>query len=136
VVFVREGHLFRADLADGRLRRLTGGFRNERAPRFLPDGRLVCAWSEGKSHGIDVLDTDGGGRRTLLEGGVVYRTLAPSPDGRFLAATFSHDLAFRPLRALLPRQTEELRLLGVDGRELATLEGSLWHTSHSPDWGP
>jgi Tol biopolymer transport system component len=135
VAFVREGHLFRVDLADGRTRRLTGGFRNERSPRFLPDGRLVCAWTEGKRHGIDVLDADGGGRDTLVEGVVVYRTLAPSPDGRFLAATFSHDLALRPLRAFLPRQTEEVRLLGIDGHEWATLEGSPWYTSHSPDWG-
>jgi Tol biopolymer transport system component len=135
VVFVRGGHLFRVDLADGQTRRLTGGFRNERSPRFLPDGRLACAWSEGKRHGIDAFDPSGGSRQTLFEGGTVYRTLAPSPDGRFLAATFSHDFAFNPLRALLPRQTEEVRLLGLDGRELATLEGSAWHTCHSPDWG-
>lgn len=134
VAFVREGHLFRVDLADGQTRRLTGGFRNERSPRFLPDGRLVCAWSEGKLHGIDLLD-EAGGRQTLVEGPAVYRTLAPSPDGRFLVATFNHDATLRPLRAFLPRQTEEIRLLGVDGRELATLESSLWHTSHSPDWG-
>jgi Tol biopolymer transport system component len=134
VVFVRDGHLFRVDLADGRTRRLTGGFRNERSPRFLPDGRLVCAWSEGKRHGIDVLDADGG-RRTLVEGSAVFRTLAPSPDGRFLAVTFSHDASLRPLRTFLPRQTEEIRLLGIEGGERATLESSLWHTSHSPDWG-
>jgi len=135
VVFVREGHLFRVDLADGRSRRLTGGFRNERSPRFLPDGHLVCAWSEGKRHGIDVLDADGG-RQTLVEGSIVYRTLAPSPDGRFLAVTFNHDNRLHPLRTFLPWQTEEVRLVGMDGRELATLESSLWHTSHSPDWGP
>ena len=134
VVFVREGHLFRVDLADGRTRRLTGGFRNQRSPRFLPDGRLVCAWSEGKRHGIDVLDADGG-RQTIVEGPVVYRTLAPSPEGSFLAVTFSHDHTLRPLRAFLPRQTEEVRLVGIEGRELATLESSVWHTSHSPDWG-
>jgi len=82
-----------------------------------------------------------------IQGGLMFGSCAPgcrvtldnteilvSPDGRFVAATFSHDLAFRPLRALLPRQTEELRLLGLDGRELATLESSLWHTNHSPDW--
>jgi Tol biopolymer transport system component len=134
VVFVRDRHLFRVDLADGRTRRLTGGFRSERSPRFLSDGRLVCAWSEGKSHGVDVLDADGG-RRTLVEGTAVYRTLAPSPDGTFLAATFSHDATLRLLRAFLPHQTEEIRLLGTEGGEAVTLEGSLWHTSHSPDWG-
>jgi Tol biopolymer transport system component len=136
VVFVREAHLFRVGLADGQVRRLTGGFRNERSPRFLPDGRIVCAWSEGKSHGIDVLDGGGEVRETILEGTVVYRTVSPSPDGRFLAATFSHDLAFRPLRALLLHRREEVHLLGIGGRSLGTLESSLLHASHSPDWGP
>jgi Tol biopolymer transport system component len=136
VVFVRDAHLFRVGLADGAVTRLTGGFRNERSPRFLPDGRIICAWTEGKSHGIDLLDPTGEGRETVLEGSVVYRTVSPSPDGRFLAATFSHDLAFRPLRALLLRRREEVHLLGMDGRLLGTLESSLLHASHSPDWGP
>jgi Tol biopolymer transport system component len=135
VVFVREDHLLRVGLADGRTQRLTGGFRKERSPRFLAAGRIVCLWSEGKRHGLDVLDADGKNRQTLAEGSVFYRTLATSPDGRFLAATYTYDLAFRPLRALWPRQTEEVHLLGADGRELATLEGSWRHASHSPDWG-
>ncbi len=59
VVFTREQHLLRVDLADGRVRRLTGGFKRERSPRFLPDGRIVCAWSEGRRHGIDALDPEG-----------------------------------------------------------------------------
>ena len=62
VVFVREEHLMRVDLADGRVRRLTGGFKRERSPRFLPSGRIVCAWSEGKRHGIDAIDAEGKGR--------------------------------------------------------------------------
>jgi Tol biopolymer transport system component len=136
VVFVRDGHLFRVGLADGQVTRVTGGFRNERSPRFRPDGRIVCAWTEGKRHGIDVLGVNGEGRQTLFEGSVVYRTVCPSPDGRFLAATFSHDLAFQPLRALLLHRREEVHLLGADGRLLGTLESSLLHASHSPDWGP
>jgi Tol biopolymer transport system component len=136
VVFVRDSHLFRVGLADGQVTRLTGGFRNERSPRFLPDGRIVCAWTEEKSHGIDILDVGREARETILEGTVVYRTVSPSPDGRFLAATFSHDMAFRPLRALLLQRQEEIHLLGVDGRSLGTLESSLLHANRSPDWGP
>jgi Tol biopolymer transport system component len=135
VVFVREGHLMRVDLADGRVRRLTGGFKLERSPRILPSGRIVCAWSEGKRHGIDVIDAEGKAREPLVEGGAFYRTLAPSPDGRFLAATLTWDAGLRPLAALLGTQKEEVRLLDAAGREVARLEGSRRHANHSPDWG-
>ncbi len=135
VVFVREEHLMRVDLADGRVRRLTGGFKRERSPRFLPSGRIVCAWSEGKRHGLDVIDAEGKGRETLAEGGAFYRTLAPSPDGRFLAATLTWDAGIRPLDALLGSQREEVRLLDAGGREIGRLEASRRHANHSPDWG-
>ena len=105
----------RVDLADGRVRRLTGGFKLERSPRFLPSGRIVCAWSEGKRHGIDVIDAEGTTREPLVEGGAFYRTLAPSPDGRFLAATLTWDAGLRPLAALLGTQKEEVRLLDAGG---------------------
>jgi hypothetical protein len=71
---------------------------------------------------------------TLAEGPVFYRTVAPSPDGRFLAATFTYDLAFRPLEALLSSHGEQVHLLDASGRPLATLEGSWRHADHSPDW--
>ncbi len=135
VAFVREEHLMRVDLSDGRVRRLTGGFKRERSPRFLPSGRIVCAWSEGKRHGLDVIDAEGKGRETLAEGGVLYRTVAPSPDGRFLAATLTWDAGIRPLDALLGSQKEEVRLLDATGRELGRLEASRRHANHSPDWG-
>jgi Tol biopolymer transport system component len=135
VVFVREDHLMRVDLADGRVRRLTGGFKRERSPRFLPDGRLVCAWSEGKRHGIDAIDAEGKGRVTLTEGGVFYRTIAPSPDGRFLVATLTWDAGFHPLDALLGTEKEEVVLLDATGRPVARLEASRRHANHSPDWG-
>jgi Tol biopolymer transport system component len=135
VVFVREEHLMRVDLEDGRVRRLTGGFKRERSPRFLPGGGIVCAWSEGKRHGIDVVDAEGKGRVTLVEGGAFHRTIAPSPDGRFLAATLSWDARFRPLDALLGAQKEEVVLLDASGRTLARLEASRRHANHSPDWG-
>ena len=135
VVFVREDHLWRVSLADGRTVRLTGGFRKSRAPRLLPSGRLVCLWSEGKQHGIDVLDADGKNRETLWQGSIYYRTIAPSPDGRYFAVTFTYDLAFHPADALKRRQTEEVRLLDQRGRPVAILERSGRFINHSPDWG-
>jgi TolB protein len=135
IVFVRAEHLLRVDLADGRVRRLTGGFKRERSPRFLSPGRIVCAWSEGKRHGIDVVDAEGKAREPLAEGGAFYRTLAPSPDGRFLVATLTWDAGLRPLDALLGAPKEEVRLLDAAGREVARLEGSRRHANHSPDWG-
>ena len=135
VVFVREDHLWRVSLADGRTVRLTGGFRKSRAPRFLPSGRLVCLWSEGKQHGIDVLDADGKNRETLWQGSIYYRTIAPSPDGRYFAVTFTYDLAFHPADALKIRQTEEVRLLDQRGQPVAILERSGRFVNHSPDWG-
>jgi Tol biopolymer transport system component len=134
VVFVREDNLWRVSLADGHVLRLTGGFKKSRAPRFLPSGRVVCLWSEGKSHGIDVLDADGRNRETIWQGPVYYRSLAPSPDGRYLAATFTYDLQFHPASALRARQPEEVRLLDAHGRLLGRLESSWRHTNHSPDW--
>jgi Tol biopolymer transport system component len=135
IVFVREEHLLRVDLADGRVRRLTGGFKRERSPRFLSAGRIVCAWSEGKRHGIDAVDAEGKSREPLAEGGAFYRTLAPSPNGRFLAATLTWDAGLRPLDALLGAPKEEVRLLDAAGRDLLRLEGSRRHANHSPDWG-
>ncbi len=135
VVFVREDHLWRVSLEDGRTVRLTGGFRKSRAPRFLPSGRLVCLWSEGKQHGIDVLDADGKNRETLWQGSIYYRTIAPSPDGRYFAVTFTYDLAFHPADALKMRQTEEVRLLDLRGQPAAILERSGRFSNHSPDWG-
>ena len=135
VVCVREHNLYRVELADARSRRLTGGFKRVRSPRFLPSGRLLFLWTEQKLYGIDVIDADGKARETLWQGRVYYRTVAPSPDGRFLVATFTFDLAFHPAQALKLRQTEEVRLLDARGHELAALARAWRHSNHSPDWG-
>jgi len=144
VVFVREDNLFRVDLAaqrpqaqmkDFRSRRLTGTFKKSRAPRLLPSGRLLCLWSEGKSYGIDVLDADGKNRETLTQGSVHYRSVAPSPDGRFLLATFSFDLRFHPAD-ILRRQREELHLLDARGAPIGVVDRSWSAASHSADWRP
>ncbi len=135
VVFVREDRLVRVDLRDGRVARLSGGFKRDRSPRFVSDGRLVCAWSEGKKHGIDTIDLTTRSRTTLTEGGVFYRTIAASPDGRFLVVTRSWDVGLHPLAALFGGQREEVHLLDAAGHERARLEAGRRQSNHSPDWG-
>jgi len=135
VVFVREDSLYRLDRPEGRARRIAGGFRRVRSPRFLPDGRVLFLWVEAKEYGIDTIDLDGKGRETLATGTEYYRTVAPSPDGRYLAATFAFDLAFHPLEALKLQQRDELRLLDRQGTRLAELAGSWRYANHTADWG-
>jgi Tol biopolymer transport system component len=130
VVFVREDGLFRLALADGRTQRLTTGWRRYREPRFLPSGRLLALWTEGKSYGFEAMDADGKNRETLGEGSVFYHSFAPSTDGRYLAATFAFDLAFRPRDAFLKR-VGEVRLLDASGGYVTLLE----RAAHSPVFG-
>jgi Tol biopolymer transport system component len=130
VVFVREDGLFGLALADGRTHRLTVGFRRYHAPRFLPSGRLLALWTEGKSYGFEAMDADGRNRETLGAGSVFYHSFAPSPDGRYLAAAFAFDLAFRPQDAFLKR-AGEVRLLDAAGRYVTLLE----RPAHSPVFG-
>jgi Tol biopolymer transport system component len=134
VVFVREDNLYRVDVAGGRPRRIAGGFRKTRAPRFLADGRLSCLWREEKSFGLDVFDNELKNRQTLWQGPTYYRTVFPSPDGRFFAATYTFDLSFHPLDAFRPRQVEDVRLLDAKGEPLAPLVASLRFSNHSPQW--
>jgi len=136
LVFVREDNLFRLDLGSGQVRRLTGGFRRARQPRFLPSGRLLCLWSEDKRYGIDVLDPDGENRQTLAEGSIRYETVAPSPDGRYLVATDAYDLGFGAFDFLTRRGNAALRLLDERGNLLAPLSDGYRHSSHSAVWGP
>jgi Tol biopolymer transport system component len=134
IVFVREDNLFRMDLSDGATRRITGGFRLMREPRFLPSGRLLALWSQGKQFGLDAMDSDGKNRETLSETSTYYRTFVPSPDGRYLLATYRFDLGFHPIEALKLRQTEEVHLLDVAGRSIAPVVSSWRSTNHSPSW--
>lgn len=134
VVFVREDRLMRVELGDGRVARVSGGFKRDRSPRFVAPGRLVCAWSEGKLHGIDAIDLVAKTRETLTQGGAFYRSVAPSADGRFLAVTRSWDAA-QPAFAVLLGEREEIRLLDARGKERGRLEASRRHANHSPDWG-
>ncbi len=134
LVFVREDNLFRQDSEGGRTRRLTGGFRKTRAPRFRADGRLLCLWAQEKQFGIDVLDADGKNRETLSAGTAYYRNLTPSPDGRYFAATFSFDLRFHPIYALRPRHVEAIHLLDARGNFVAPLVQAFGDSNHSPEW--
>jgi Tol biopolymer transport system component len=136
VVFVREDNLVRLQLADGRQTRLTGGFRKVRHPRFLPSGRLLCVWTAEKQYGLDVMDADGKNRETLSTGSAAYGTLAPSPDARFLLATFEFDLRFHWRDVLKLRATRELRLLDARGAALGVVARSPRHSYHSGQWGP
>jgi len=136
VYAVREDHVFRIALADGRPSRVTSGFRKYRSPRFLRSGRLLALWTQEKQFGLDVMDPDGKNRETLSQGTVLYLSIAPSPDGRYVAASFSYDLEFHPSEALRLRKTPELRLLDAQGRFLGSLARSWSEASHSPDWGP
>ena len=115
----------RVDLADGRVRRLTGGFKRDRSPRFLGAGRLVCAWSEGKRHGIDAIDLARKSARDAHRGRGLLphaRTLArrPLPGG-------DAQLGRRARRrspCSSGAQQEEVRLLDASGRERGRLEAS------------
>lgn len=130
LVYVREERLFHLDLASGTARPLTRGFRAMRCPRFLPDGRLLALWTEDKRFGIDVLGADLGGRETLVQGTDYYRTIAPSPDGRYVAAA----LAFRT-DALRLRQSGRIVLLDARGRRVGTLAAAWRHAYSAPSWG-
>jgi Tol biopolymer transport system component len=134
VVFSSEDGIYRLDLSEARSRRLTTGFMRCRSPRLLADGRVMFLWSLEKQHGADIMDGDGGNRSTLWQGSVFYRSVAPTPTGRYLAATFTYDLGFHPLDAIKPRQTEALWLLDGQGRRLAVLASSWRFSGHSPAW--
>lgn len=128
IAFVRGDNAYRLSPSDGSVKRLTGGFRLVRYARFLPSGRLLCLWSQGKQFGLDAMDPDGGNRETLSQGTTYYRTVAPSPDGRYLAATFSYESD-----ALRFRQREEVHLLDARGQPLGALARGA--ATHSPHWG-
>jgi Tol biopolymer transport system component len=135
VVFVREDNLVRMQLSDLKVRRLTGGFRKVRHPRMTPAGRLIYLWSQDKQFGLDAMDLEGKERETLWTGSTSYSGLTPSPDGRYLLATFAFDLRFHWRDVLKLRATEELRLLDAHGAPLAVVARSLRHSNHSAQWG-
>lgn len=135
VVFVREDNLVRLQLASLKVRRLTGGFRKVRHPRIAPSGRLIYLWSQEKQFGLDSMDLEGKERETLWTGSTSYSALAPSPDGRYLLASFAFDLRFHWRDVLKLRATEELRLLDARGTPVGVVTRSLRYSNRSPQWG-
>lgn len=135
VVFVREDSLYRLDLGSGQVKRLTGGLRRTRQPRFLPSGRLLCLWSDGKRYGVDVLDPGEESWQTLDEGSARYETVAASPDGRYLVASEAYDLDNAPVEVLARRGNAALRLLDGRGRLLGSLSRGYGHSCRSAVWG-
>ncbi len=136
VVFVREETLHRVSLVDGRTVRITGGFRTWRTPRYLASGRLVAQWTQAKQFGLAVMDADGKNLEILWQGAIRYRGLAPSPDDRYVAASYGYDLQFHLTEALGLRHDGEIRLLDRSGLFVARLAGGLRERAHSADWGP
>ena len=135
VVFVRQAGLHHLDLADRRVRRLTTGFRELHGPRFLPGGEIACLWREEKRFGIGLLSPEGAWIRSVYSGSVEYRSIAPAPDGRHLAATSALDLSFRLSEVLKPRPTEEIHLVELERGTVTRLVRSWRFSNHSTDWG-
>ena len=115
---------------------MVGMSRSRRSPALLGHDRLLVPFSREKTHGLETLGVDGKEHRTLSEGTAFYRNVAPSPDGRFLAATFSFDLSADATQLMRIRQNEELHLLDADGAFVARLAHSPVHSYHSPAWAP
>ena len=107
-----------------------------REPRFLPSGRLLALWTQGKQYGLEAMDADGKNRETLSEGSdLLPHRRGRRPTAAILAATFTFDLGFHPAGRPRLRQTEEVHLLDARGRSVAVLTRSWRHANHSPDWG-
>jgi Tol biopolymer transport system component len=134
VIYASQGGLYELDLETGLTQRLTRGLQEARGARFLPGGDLVWLWREDKRFGIDRMSSDGT-RRTLRQGAVAYRSVAPSPDGVWLVATLGLNLGFRLSELLKPRPTEELHLLDGEGRLVTPLAPAWAYSNHSADWG-
>ena len=122
------------DVRDGRAKRLSGGLRHARAPRFLPNGRVLFLWEQDKEYGIDVMDVDGREAQTVQRGTTYYRNVAPSPDGRYFAATFTYDLGFHFWQALQHSHPERLQLLDAKGALVSEIAGSWRYGNADADW--
>ena len=97
----------------------------------------VGSWLSGRRRSSSASTSwtpDGKNRETLSQGTALYRSVAPSPDGRYFAATFTFDLGFHPAEALKLRKTEEVRLLDAHGRPLGARGALVDAANHSPDW--
>jgi len=131
LALVRAGGVYRLEPGTDRAHRLNTGFRVMRGVSFLPSGRLLAPWTEGKQFGLDLMDAEGKNRETLTQGSVFCRDAGASPDGRYLAVTVDFEAD-----AMRLRQQVEIRLLDARGRALGALVRSWRSNNHSPQWGP
>jgi Tol biopolymer transport system component len=129
LVLVRAGGVYRLEPGTDRAHRLNTGFRVMRGVSFLPSGRLLAPWTEGKQFGLDLMDVEGKNRETLAQGRVSWRDASASPDGRYLAATADFEAD-----AVGLRQQVEIKLLEARGRILGTLVQGWRSNNHSPHW--
>ncbi len=130
LALVRAGGVYRLEPGIDRASRLITGFRVMHGVVFLDSGRLLSPWTEGKLFGLDLMDADGKGRETLVQGSVYYREVTASPDGRYLAVTVGFENDVMSLR-----QRAEIRLLDAHGQALGLLARSWRSNNHSPAWG-
>jgi tricorn protease len=124
----RDGtaHLFLYDFAAGAETQLTGAAFGDGAPRFSPDGKQLAYVRDGKE--LHVMDVDSKQDRVVAKGymGRGQRSIAWSPDSRWLAYVGLNTQAFRNVFAV-PAAGGDSRIVS------AVPNGSTNNLSWSPD---
>ena len=84
LVFNAVGHLWKKDLPDGQVRRLTDDRHMEFEPAFSPDGSRIAyvTWEDEAMGAIYQMDLRSGQRSKLTTKKGIYRTPSYSPDGQ------------------------------------------------------
>ncbi len=93
------GHIYEMPIGGGAARQLTGGRSWNLMPRYSPDGQIIAFSSDRTgSHGIWLMDRQGGNLRSLYTpGDNTYRAVW-APDGQSLLTANSSGLATIDLR--------------------------------------
>ncbi len=93
------GHIYEMPIDGGAARQLTGGRSWNLMPRYSPDGQIIAFSSDRTgSHGIWLMDRQGGNLRSLYTpGDNTYRAVW-APDGQSLLTANSSGLATIDLR--------------------------------------
>ena len=130
IVYVSErngtAHLFLYDFATNAETQLTHETVPDSAPGFSPDGKLLAFFRDGKE--LHVMDVDSKQDRVVATGflGRGQRSVAWSPDSRWLAYVGLNTRAFRNVFAV-PAAGGESRIIS------AVPNGSTGNLSWSPD---
>jgi TolB protein len=122
------------DVATGRVRRVThtpshaGAMLSAIEPSWSPDGRKLAfaVLQPDFTYDVDVVNADGTGLRTVVQGSGNAVEPAWSPDGSRLV--FASDRAS-------PLGFHGLYIINLDGSGLTKLTGGTWDDSH-PSWSP